>query len=340
MKKITQIILLLFFQICLAQIDYSESWEDFYSYNNVKDFIKVDDDIYAIVDNAVFKYNLSSEELHKISSVNGLSGESTTSIFYSKSFEKLIIGYDTGLLEIIDKKGNITIAKDIVNFNYSGNKQINDITELDNKLYLSTSFAIVIYNIESLQFGDTYFIGDQSTEIEVNEILIVDENIYAATEDGIFTANVFDPSLIDYKSWTHNFTGNFVSIEMFNNNVITSRGRNLFSFNASMITPIKSYTQNIRSLKSSSNYLTISTQRIVNVLDFNYVDIVNYTSTASDEFYFSLNTAYFEEDIMFLGTQEFGILESNLQNISTFEEIHPVGPISNSPFSIAAKDNH
>jgi len=137
MKKITQIILFLFVQICLAQIDYSENWEDFYSYNNVKNFIKVDDDIYAIVDNAVFKYNLISGELQKISSVNGLSGESTTSIFYSKSFEKLIIGYDTGLLEIIDKKGNITIAKDIVNFNYSGNKQINDITELTtNYIYL------------------------------------------------------------------------------------------------------------------------------------------------------------------------------------------------------------
>jgi len=340
MKKITQIILFLFVQICLAQIDYSENWEDFYSYNNVKDFIKVDDDIYAIVDNAVFKYNLSSGELQKISSVNGLSGETTTSIFYSKAFEKMIIGYDTGLLEIIDKKGNITIAKDIVNFNYSGNKQINDITEFENKLYLSTSFAIVIYNIESLQFGDTYFIGDQSTEIKVNEILIVDENIYAASEDGIFTANIFDPNLIDYKSWTQNFSGEFVSIEMFNNKVITSRDRNLYSFSSNSLILIKSYNQNIASLKSSSNYLAISTQRNVNVLDFNYADIVNYTSAASDEFYFSLNTAYFEENTMFLGTQEFGILKSNLQNILTFEEIHPVGPISNTPFSIAAKDNH
>ena len=340
MKKITQIIIFLFIQICLAQIDYSESWEDFYSYNNVKDFIKVDDDVYAIVDNAAFKYNLNTGELDKISSVNGLSGETTTSIFYSKVFEKMIIGYDTGLLEIIDKNGNITIAKDIVNFNYSGNKQINDITEFENKLYISTSFAIVIYNIESLQFGDTYFIGNQSTEINVNEILIVGEDIYAATENGIFIANIYDPSLIDYKSWTQNFTGDFISIELFNGNVITSRDRDLYAVNSSALILIKTYTQNIRSLKSSPNYLTIATQRIVNVFDNNYVDIVNYTSTASDEFYFSLNTAYFEENIMFLGTQEFGILKSDLQNVSIFEEIHPVGPISNAPFSIAAKDNH
>jgi len=340
MKKFTQIILLLLIQICLAQTDYQESWEDFYSYNNVKDFIKVDDDIYAIVDNAVFKYNLTSEELRKISSVNGLSGEITTSIFYSEAFEKMIIGYSTGLMEIVDKKGNITIVKDIVNFNYSGSKQINDITEFENKLYISTSFAIVIYNIDKLHFGDTYFIGDQSTEIKVNEIQIVDENIYAATENGIFTANIFDPNLIDYQRWTRNFMGDFVAIEVFNSQVVTSRGRDLYSINSNVLTPIKSYPQSIRNLKSNPNYLAVSTERIVNVLDKNYNDIVYYTSSSSDQYYFSLNTAYFEENRLFLGTQEFGILKSNLQNISLFEEIHPEGPVSNAPFSIAAKESH
>ena len=340
MKKFTQIILLFLIQFSWSQADYSDSWEDFYSYNNVKDFIKVDTDIYAIVDNALFKYNIINGNITKISSVNGLSGESTSSIFYSKTAEKIVIGYETGLLEIIDKKGNITIAKDIVNFNYSGSKQINDITEFDNKLYISTSFAVVVYNIDLLQFGDTYFIGNQSSEIKVNQIKIANNIIYAATVNGIFTADVLDPNLIDYKRWTQNFTGDFIAIEVFDNEIFTSKARNLYTLNSNSIILQKTYSQNIRSLKASENYLTIATQRIVNVIDINSLDILSYTTNASDAFYYNLNTAYFDENTLFLGTLEYGILKSNLQSISTFEEIHPEGPVSNAPFSISAKDNH
>ena len=340
MKKFTQIILLFLIQFSWSQADYSDSWEDFYSYNNVKDFIKVDTDIYAIVDNALFKYNIINGNITKISSVNGLSGESTSSIFYSKTAEKIVIGYETGLLEIIDKKGNITIAKDIVNFNYSGNKQINDITEFDNKLYISTSFAVVVYNIDLLQFGDTYFIGNQSSEIKVNQIKIANNIIYAATVNGIFTADVLDPNLIDYKRWTQNFTGDFIAIEVFDNEIFTSRARNLYTLNSNSLILQKTYSQNIRSIKASENYLTIATQRIVNVIDPNLVDILSYTTNASDAFYYNLNTAYFDENTLFLGTLEYGILKSNLLSISTFEEIHPEGPVSNAPFSISAKDNH
>lgn len=69
----------------LGQTDYSSNWEDYYSYNNVKDFIKVDEKFYAIVDNAIFIYNEDTGEIEKMSSVNGLSGEIATSIHYNDS---------------------------------------------------------------------------------------------------------------------------------------------------------------------------------------------------------------------------------------------------------------
>lgn len=340
MKRIIQIFLLFFIQIVLSQNDFSESWQDFYSYNNVKDFIIIDNDIYAVVDNAIFKYNVLNGEIDKISSVNGLSGETTTSLYYSKMFEKTIVGYETGLLEIIDKHGNITIAKDIVNYNYSGSKQINNITEYQNKLYLSTSFAIVEYDIENLRFGDTFFIGNQSTEIKVNQIQILDEVIYAATENGIFTASVLNPNLIDYKNWAQNDTGNFSSIEIFNSKIFTAKNSNLYTFINNTLSLQKSYSTSIRNLKASGSSLAVSMQRQVNVLDINNNSVVDYTTNPADEFYFNLNVSFYDENTLLLGTNEFGILKSTIQSISTFEEIHPEGPTSNAPFSISALNNH
>ena len=48
MKKVIFLLLLCANLPTFSQVDYSSSWEDFYSYNNVKDFIKVDNVIYAL----------------------------------------------------------------------------------------------------------------------------------------------------------------------------------------------------------------------------------------------------------------------------------------------------
>lgn len=340
MKNLIQIFFFIVYSITYSQVDYSNSWEDFYSYNNVKDFIKTDNEIYAIVDNAIFTYNIATGEVVKISSINGLSGDTTRSLYYSKAYDKVIIGYDTGLLEIVDSSNNITIAKDIVNFNYSGSKQINNISEYNNKLYLSTSFAIIVYDIENLQFGDTYFIGDQSSEIIINQIKIYNDIIYAVTENGIFTADATNSNLIDFNNWKQKFSGNFSSIEVFNDKVFVSSNRTLYAIENNTLLLQKTYPAAIRSIKSSLDYLTINTQRGVYVNDLNNIEIVNYTTNSTDFYYYDLNTAFFEDNTLYLATNEFGILKSNYQDISNFEEIHPEGPVSNSPFSIGVNNNN
>ncbi|HHC79672.1 MAG TPA: hypothetical protein ENK46_07310, partial [Flavobacteriia bacterium] len=212
MKRYLNLWLLFLTLTSWSQTDFSTSWEDFYSYNNVKDFIKVDTKIYAVTDNAVFIYDTVTQEIQKLSSVQGLTGETTTSIYFSKTFQRLIIGYQTGLLEIVDADGKITVANDIERLTITGEKEIKHITEFNNKLYLSTPFAVVVYDIENLQFGDTYFIGNNSTTVSINQIAVFNDVIYAATEIGIFTADANAQNLIDFNNWQQpqgDFLGNF-----------------------------------------------------------------------------------------------------------------------------------
>ena len=154
----------------VAQSDFSDAWEDFYSYNNVKDFVKVENMLYALSDNAIFTYDFITQETEKLSSVQGLSGETTSAIHYSVETDRLVIGYENGLLEVVDSDGSITISADIVSFNQTGEKSINDIFEYQEKLYVSTSFAIVEYDITELEFGDTFFIGNNSTDVSINAV--------------------------------------------------------------------------------------------------------------------------------------------------------------------------
>lgn len=342
MIKYLYTILIFFCSYSWGQSDFSSNWEDFFSYNNVKDFIKVDEKIYAIVDNAVFIYNTNTKEVNKLSSVNGLSGKTTSSIFFNQSFQRLVIGYETGLIEIVELDGNITISNDIERLSITGEKSINHITEHNNNLYLATPFGVVVYNIESLQFEDTFFIGDGSTEVKINQIEIFQGNIYAATELGIFVADINNPNLIDFNNWQQpqgEFTGNFQCIEIFNDRLFTSKDGILYTVTSlNTLTAYSFFDDIILNLKSSTNYLTVTTSK--SALVFNISNLREIVTETTEEYDYRLQSAYAEDNFVYLGTKSFGILERSFIDGITHTEIHPEGPSSNDVFSITAEGDN
>ena len=339
MKRLFWVYSLFLTLLMNAQTDFSDSWEDFFSYNNVKDFQKVDDIIYALVDNAVFTYNTSTEELEKLSSVQGLSGQNTTTIHYSNSTERLIIGYENGLIEVVDEDGSITISSDIVNFTESGDKSINAIEEFNNELFLATPFGIVVYDIERLEFGDTYFIGNNSTSVTVNEIEVLNGVIYAATVDGIFTADADDNLLIDFNSWKQSFQGrNFQEVTQFDNQIYVTQGSILYSLENDALTQIRNFNQNIISIKASDSHLSVSLNTIAVVFNTDLNESFQFGT--NEVFNFTLNNAFYIDNTIFLATSEFGILSTSSNQSSDYVEIHPEGPLSNQAFSIAVLNNN
>ena len=337
MKKILSLYILISSLTIVAQTDYSASWEDFYSYNNVKDFTKVDAIIYALTDNAIFTYDVLSGEINKLSSVQGLSGETTSTIYYNETFKRVVIGYENGLVEVVDSDGSITISSDIVNFNQSGEKSINHISEFNNKLYLSTPFAVVEYDIDKLEFGDTYFIGNNSSSIRINETIISNNILYAVTEIGIFKADITSNLLIDYNNWQQLFNGRDFKGISFLEGLYVVENSKLFAFDGTNLTEKVSFNEEIKSIKSTATHLSISLDKQVKVFDV-FMNLVAEFSSNIDYDY-SLNTTFFEDDTAFLGTKEFGILETTISEPTAYLEIHPEGPLSNDVFSITAKNN-
>jgi ligand-binding sensor domain-containing protein len=336
MKKIITIFILFFTLTITSQVDYSNSWEDFFSYNNVKDFVSTNEVLYALSDNAIFTYNFQSQEIEKLSSVNGLSGETTSAIHYNESFRRLVIGYETGLIEVIDEDGRITIAPDIVNFNQSGIKRINTIFEHNNKLYLSTPFAIVVYDIENLEFGDTYFIGLGSSDVNVNQITVVNDEIYAATTNGVYVADINNPNLIDASNWTLTFVGDYSNVISFNNNVYGVSNQNVFWLNGTA-QQVLTFSEEIKDIKSTDENLIVSLNKRVVVYNNGLVQVGE--NTTSSTFDFSLNSASIINNSIYLATNEFGVLSGGMSG-QNYVEIHPEGPLSNDVFSVSAFNNN
>jgi ligand-binding sensor domain-containing protein len=320
-----------------SQTDFSDHWEDLYSYNNVKSFTRIENKIYAAADNAVFIYDEPTQEIQKFSSVNGLSGKTTTFIYFSEFTNNFVVGYDTGLIEIVDEDGNITLANDIERLDISGEKRISHISENKGILYLSTPFGIVEYNLEKKQFGDTFFIGAGSTSVYVNQTAVFQNRIWAATREGIFSADADNDELVDFNNWIQpegSFTGDFTSVEAFNDRLFVSK-QNLLSEILSVTTllPVRPFPGAVIDLKASAEYLTVTNSKKAYILDTGLNQV--YVAGNNSQYNFTLHTAFAENDQVYLATKEFGILQRNF-SVNKYNEIHPEGPSSNQVFSVTA----
>jgi hypothetical protein len=316
-----------------AQTDYSATWEDFYSYNNVKDFALAGNDLYSIVDNSLFVYNQNSEELKKLSSIHGLSGEVTSAVHYSDANDLLVIGYENGVIDVIDNNQNVDKVVAIALSGISNEKKINNIYEHNNLLYFSMPFGIVTYDILNKEFRDTFFIGLNSTALLINDVIIKSNTIYAATESGVYTASL-DQNLNDSNNWNVSFTGSFDNFNLFQEDLLCAEGKNVFK-----ITNNGTFEQMVRmssavvDLNSDATHLIVGTSDNAKVFDVNYREKVTFTESY-------INSVLIDGTTVFLGTSDKGLLKSVLENPSNFTEIHPEGPLSNNIFSISVKNNH
>ncbi|MFV9549681.1 ABC transporter substrate-binding protein [Algibacter sp. PT7-4] len=342
LRSIIAIIFLLYPLFQFAQ-DFSALWKGHFSYNEIKDVAQGPNIIYAAADNAIFSLNTQTNEIKQITTVNGLSGESISTIFYSVDYELLVVGYENGLIEIVfDNETDILTVVDIIDKPTisPSNKKINHITANLNVIYISTNYGISVFDLERLEFGDTYFIGSGGSQVPVTQTTIFQDYIYASClgGNGILKAPISSPNLIDYQNWEVVWASNWLAIESNGGKVYAiNANRKLYDVVGSTVTEIAAYSNLPLDIRSVNSNLIVTTSNEVFVYDSNF-NIVAQIPVSTD-----FNTTYTASTIdlenIYIGTQNFGILKTDLNNSIPFEEVHPEGPLYNTPFSIEAEPN-
>ena len=66
---------------------------------------------------------------------------------YSSVEELIIIGYESGIIDLIDTEGTITTIKTIYESTIVANKAIHDIESSGSKAYLATDFGVVLLEL-------------------------------------------------------------------------------------------------------------------------------------------------------------------------------------------------
>ena len=340
-------IILIFFLFPFLQFaqDFSALWTGYFSYYNIKDVVSGGDKIYAASENAIFSYDSQTKEFNEITTINGLSGEDISTIYYSNAYELLVVGYENGLIEIVfDDNENVLSVVDIVGKSTitTTNKRINHINAYENVIYISTNYGISVFDLERLEFGDTYFIGNSGSQLEVSQTTIFNGFIYAACQNGggIKKAEITNPNLIDSQNWQTITSGNYIGIEALENNLYAvNTNRRIYSIINDALTELFLYNQIPLDVKFTNDNLVITTQNDVFIYDLSFT-LTSQIPINTEEFDTQFTAATIDSEYAYIGTENFGILKTPLSSSTNFEELHPDCPLLNKPFAITAGVNN
>ncbi|HEY0047009.1 MAG TPA: T9SS type A sorting domain-containing protein [Flavobacterium sp.] len=312
-------------------------WKGYFSYNEIKDLSQSSTSIYAAAENALFSKNLNTNILKTTNTVDGLSGQTITSIYHSEATNKTLVGYQNGLMIVINEAdGAMLNVVDIINKQIAPNiKRVNHFYEFEGILYVSCDFGLVQYHLNTLEFGETYFIGDNGAEIIVYQSTIYDGNIYAATNFGIRTAELANPNLVDFSQWTTIETGSWTGIQSIGDELVavTSSGQiNRFTGNNfTMLTQLPLPAVDFRA--GEGNLIATTPQRVY-IYNNSLILTTQIANTSMPEQGVVFTSATTVGEQIFIGTDGNGVLTATTNNTSVFENINPDGPLRNNIFAI------
>ncbi len=323
-----------------AQINVGE-WREHFSYKETSCIADAGDKIYVAGEMAVFSYDKEEGSLETLSKITGFSDSDVQTIAYNKANNTLIIAYVNSNIDIL-KDNVIYNFSDIKRKQISHSKTINKITIINNTAYLSCGFGIVLLDTDNLEFSDTYFIGDNASYININDINISNNNIYAATDNGLYYADLNESNLSDYRNWHLDITipdsiYKFNILNSFNGylfaNQINPNTENdtLYYLNNNNWTIFNEDFNQLKSITNTKEFIVFTEKESAKVYDtsLNYQNKISWYNFNNGEVstWADMNFGIIDEDEkIFVADKRYGLVH---KNFGPMESSFPNGPANN-----------
>ncbi len=336
-----------------AQIAVGE-WRDHLPYSHALKVTEAENKIYCSTDISLFSYNKDDNSIEKLSKISGLSDIGFSSIEYSKENKVLLIAYSNGNIDLIENNTIYNIS-DIKRKQITGNKTINNIMFIDHYAYLSCGFGIVVLDIERKEIKDTYYIGENGSYINVFEMTFDGDSLYAATESGIYKADINCPNLLDFANWTKitnfpNYNNKFNTITYFNDKIYVNydsgewAGDTIYIYdNGSWSYFDTSYHFRNYALATCYEKLIFASNNVVNVIDkegtrTHHIDTYTYSDNPFSPR--AKDAILDKDDVLWVADNRKGLIKhiTNGYTIS-YESIFPNGPLYKNVVDISIEND-
>lgn len=183
----------------------AQRWTTHYAYNNVTQIALGSDVVYALSDGSLFSVNKQTEQIRVYNRQSGLHGNGITCIHFDQQGNQLLICYGNGQMDILGSHG-VTYLGELYDKDMTQRKTIYNVTIEGRTAYLSTAYGVQTMDLRENKFVDSYWLRPGGQEIEVKDVLLANDSIYAFTDDSLFCA-AKTANLVDYTVWTREKAG-------------------------------------------------------------------------------------------------------------------------------------
>ena len=332
MKRKLPLIFLLFLLPFLAigqQIPIG-TWRSHLNYSDTRLVAISESRVYASSASGLYYFDREDNSLNKLTRNDGFGDVGISALTLMPENKGLLIGYGSGLIDILDADYNLYTLDAIKTAEFSGSKAINDISFYGDYAYLSTNFGLVALDIVKKEVKEIYNkIGIAGTSLKINSSAVFNDSIFLASSEGIIASSL-DPrnNLLDFNNWRRfgekdSIPGSpFKAVATFNSFVYAGAEEDsLFRYDGFEWIKTNIPTGALKRLKSIDAYLyLIDSSGIIKISENNVFETVADGITISPA-----DIASEENGKLWIADRKLGLLA--VENTS-FENFYPEGPFS------------
>ena len=301
-------------------------WKLHYSYQNPQEVVSTPTRIYALANGALFYIDRADDQIHYLSKASGLNGSTISQIAYDAGSNRLVIAYEDGRIDLLDENGYVLQMPDLHMKASSVSIAVNDILAGTHHTYLAMTFGILAINTHKGEISDTYYIGDQASDIDVLKVVELNDSLYAFTNGYMYAAALTD-NLVDYHFWHKSaLPGTKIThAVVYNNQVYILLNKILYR---------RSKGQWIKALNTSLKWIHASDNQLLV-----YADGKGLFRITDDFHWEGLTDRYAVNDAVYtLGEYWLAELDQGLIRLNTAgdQAFHPNGPNSNFGYFITS----
>lgn len=317
-------------------------WQSYFSYANCFDIEETDTQWIGATSVGLIRVEKADYSISTYTTTDGLSDFGISAVLGDG--DRVFIGYINGNIDVL-QNGTVTNINDLKLKIMAGSKQINHFLEIDDLLYCATDFGILVLNLDKLEVVSTYYIGDNASNLQVNQLASDGEYLYAATSAGVLRALLSASDIHVYTAWNRYSPDitNYSSVALFGEKVMAVNGETgtnatllqLTDAGATTVTTVTGF----QSIKADANQLWVVGKSVVLKFDDNLSDIQTIKSPLVNEVSLTANFSAVASDgsNVWLSDRSNGVL---YWTNGGWQQFLPEGPVSNYANHIAFFNNN
>lgn len=305
-------------------------WRSHAAFTHIEEVVVMGNKAYGLSSNSLFSVDKEDREIEYYTKLDGLSSSIIDHVGHNKQLDKMLITYQNGQLDIMSANGEIQNISDLFLKQMSVSKQVNDICMYRDKAILAMSFGLLVVDMKRAVISDTYYIGENGSELYINYVALNEDKIYALTNQGLYYASLSD-NLMDYAYWNKlvlpEGDKQVYNMRAFHNKIYLLQNKKLYQLENNTWKAVKSdYV--LRDLCVTENHLFALPDNKEGVCeiddDFSVKEYITY----------GYNFAIQEDgNVFWLGTRDNGLVRlqktENAAQQYDIQENYPDGPLNN-----------